>query len=426
MHNLFLGTAKHVMQVWMDKGILTKSHCEVIEHIAAKIKTPRDVGRLPLKISSSFAGFTADQWRNWVTIFSAVSLKTVLPTNHLHCWLLFVRACSLLCTRIITMEIIDEADRYLMQFCKQYVLLYGFENCTPNMHLHLHLKECLKDYATVHSFWCFSFKRLNGVLGKYHTNNKMIETQIMRKFLSEQQTNYKSVPPEADGMFQFTETMRGSLYESSSREDVVQLKSIAEYEKLHSNYSTDADLIRLLPPFYSGMLTSNELHKLKAVYTYIYPDMNITHFSPFYISAKKCDMAEELFTTCNTRERSSVIAAYWPVESLTDPLEKDLQVGIITQFLKHKISVKIPDKTEELTHIFCRINWFIKHNQERYYGSSALLCKDITYAESACSFIPIQRIACRCAYGRLDVVIPPYCTSEKVFVAIPIQLKYSF
>ena len=51
------------------------------------------------------------------------------------------------------------------------------------------------------------------MLGKYHTNNKMIETQIMQKFLSEQQTNYKSVPPEADGMFQFTEIMCGSLHE---------------------------------------------------------------------------------------------------------------------------------------------------------------------------------------------------------------------
>ena len=77
-------------------------------------------------------------------------------------------------------------------------------------------------------------------------------------------------------------------------------------------------------------------------------------------------------------------------------------------------------------HIFCRIKWSIKHNQEKWYGSSALLCTNITYGESACSFIPIQWIAYHCTYGHLDVVIPPHRTSQKVFVAIPIQLKYSF
>ena len=426
MHNLFLGTAKHVMQVWMDKNIITKSHCEVIEQTVAKIQTPRDVGRLPLKIASSFAGFTADQWRNWVTIFSAVSLKTVLPNNHLRCWLLFVRACSLLCTRVITVEHIDEADGYLVEFCKQYLSLYGFESCTPNMHLHLHLKECLKDYGTVHSFWCFSFERFNGILGKYHTNNKMTEAQIMQKFLSEQQIKSVTVPTEADDMFQLTEKMCGSLHESSSSEDILQLKSRAQYEKLHSNYSIDHDskIIYLLPPLFSGVLTLNEICKFRAVYKFMYPNVNIIHFSPFYVSAKKCDMAGELFTSCNTRERSSVITAYWPVESLTDPLEKSFQVGTIIQFLKHKIKVNTHDKTEELMHIFCRIKWSIKHNQQKWYGSSALLCTNITYGESACSFIPIQRIAHHCAYGHLDVVIPPHRTSQKVFVAIPIQLKY--
>ena len=55
-----------------------------------------------------------------------------------------------------------------------------------------------------------------------------------------------------------------------------------------------------------------------------------------------------------------------------------------------------------------------------------LLNTNITYGESACSFIPIQRIAHHCAYSHLDVVISPHRTSQKVFVAIPIQLKYSF
>ena len=60
---------------------------------------------------------------------------------------------------------------------------YGKERVTPNMHLHLHLKQCILDYGPVYSFWLFSFERFNGILGAFRTNNRSVEIQIMRKFL---------------------------------------------------------------------------------------------------------------------------------------------------------------------------------------------------------------------------------------------------
>lgn len=155
MHNLFLGTGKDVIKVWIEQGILTKKHFEEIEQMVSKFKTPQNIGRIPLKISSGFSGFTAEL----DCYFSPICLKGILRTNHLRCWLLFVQACRLLCTRIITVEAVDQADKYLLQFCKQFQLLYGREYCTPNMHLHLHLKDCLLDYGPVHSFWCYGFVR---------------------------------------------------------------------------------------------------------------------------------------------------------------------------------------------------------------------------------------------------------------------------
>jgi len=75
MHNLLLGTAKHIMKIWTTNGILTHGVLEVIEKRVSQIQSPIDVGRLPLKIGSGFAGFTADQWLNWVVIYSPVALK---------------------------------------------------------------------------------------------------------------------------------------------------------------------------------------------------------------------------------------------------------------------------------------------------------------------------------------------------------------
>ena len=64
MHNLLLGTAKHTIEVWKKKGLLSNKSLETVEERALCIKSPYDVGRLPSKIGS---GFSADQWLNWIT-----------------------------------------------------------------------------------------------------------------------------------------------------------------------------------------------------------------------------------------------------------------------------------------------------------------------------------------------------------------------
>ena len=172
MHNLLLGTSKYMFTLWQDREVLTYHNIVEIQGLCEKFYFPHDVGRLPLKIGSSFTGFTADQWRTWTTVLSPVVLRGILPDEHYKCWLLFVRACTMLCTRIISESTVDLADRFLLLFCRTIESLYGHSACTPNHHLSLHLRECLLDYGPVHSMWCFPFERYNGVLNKCHTNKK--------------------------------------------------------------------------------------------------------------------------------------------------------------------------------------------------------------------------------------------------------------
>lgn len=156
---------------------------------------------MPVKISSNFAGFTADQWKNWIMVYS-VALKDVLPTEHMRYWLLFVKACILLGTRSLTTQNISLADQYLVLFCKKFQEVNGPSVCTPNMHLHLHLSECLKDYGPVYGFWCYAFERYNGVLGAYPTNQRCIGPQIMKKFLTDQELRAAPFPVEFKSMHQ--------------------------------------------------------------------------------------------------------------------------------------------------------------------------------------------------------------------------------
>ena len=182
MHNLLLGTAKHVMSVWTTLGILEKSQFIKIQEKVDQFVTPSEVGRIPSKIASGFSGFTAEQWRNWCVIYSLCSLKGLVPHRDYGCWLLFVKAVNLLCQRSITIADLEKGDSLLVEFCSKFEELYGKDYFTINMHLHYHLKECISDFGPVYAFWLFSFERLNGVLGSYHTNCKDISLQLMRKF----------------------------------------------------------------------------------------------------------------------------------------------------------------------------------------------------------------------------------------------------
>lgn len=83
-------------------------------------------------------------------------------------------ACRLVCCHSISFGDCDKTHQKLVEFCKGFEDLYGAEQCTPNMHLCCHLMECVKDYGPVHSFWCFSFERYNGILGAYPKGSQNI------------------------------------------------------------------------------------------------------------------------------------------------------------------------------------------------------------------------------------------------------------
>ena len=184
MHNLFLGTAKRIVKkVWIERILILSHQFEDIQGKINAFKTPLDVGCIPRKIETGFAGFTADQFKNWTVLFSIPCLKDVLNDDDLECWRHFVLACRVLCQHSLTTTEIDLADVLLLRFCQRVELMYGKTVITPNMHMHCHYKQMLLDYGPVYSFWCFGYERYNGILGAQPTNNKNIEAQLMKRLL---------------------------------------------------------------------------------------------------------------------------------------------------------------------------------------------------------------------------------------------------
>ena len=183
MHCLFLGIAHWIVKrLWIDSGKLDKSDLEKIENRVKSIKVPSDLGRIPHKIATGegFSGFTADQWKNFILIYAIPSLWDLLEGSDREILNNFVRACSLLVCRIIDDDVLNEAHFRLLSVALLIEENYGSAAITPNIHLSLHLAECCRDYGPLYSFWCYSFERMNGVLGSYPNSRRQIEPELLR------------------------------------------------------------------------------------------------------------------------------------------------------------------------------------------------------------------------------------------------------
>ncbi|HJY10136.1 MAG TPA: hypothetical protein VJ250_04250, partial [Nitrososphaeraceae archaeon] len=125
------------------------------------------MGRIPRKIDigEGFSNFTADQWRTFFTIYATVALWDHLMGKDRRILTHFVRVCKILVSRIMQIDLMKEAHQRLIEIVKLIEEHYGRDKITPNLHLSLHLCECSYDFGPLYTFWCFSFERMNGILG---------------------------------------------------------------------------------------------------------------------------------------------------------------------------------------------------------------------------------------------------------------------
>src|SRR5271156_104102 len=151
---------------------------------AKQMKVPSDIGRIPFKIATGegFSGFTADQWKVFILVYATSITWDLLKKSEDRMILAnFVRACNILVCRSVSKDGLEEAHDRLLTMVKLIEEDYGPEKITPNLHLCLHICECALDYGPLYSFWCFSYERMNGLLGNYHTFIK--SNQIYRYFI---------------------------------------------------------------------------------------------------------------------------------------------------------------------------------------------------------------------------------------------------
>ena len=116
MHDLFLGTSKLMLHLWKDRGFLNNSAFEKIQEQIDSIILPSNIGCISSMISTGFAGFTAERWMHWTTLYKTIALQKYLSLEHYTHWCLYSKACSLMCRTYIHLREIEQADELLMSF----------------------------------------------------------------------------------------------------------------------------------------------------------------------------------------------------------------------------------------------------------------------------------------------------------------------
>ena len=269
----------------------------------------------------------------------------------------------------------------------------------------------------------FPFERLNKVLGTYHTNNKNIESQIMKKFLLQQKIKSFS----NDNVFEnfqelFTDSSKGSLSETDNS-CIFQLMELAKVRTFRSLSFKFHELnnIHIITDGSEIVLAPDHTKYLKIIYQQLYPQRQICHFSQFCKKFNSISIGNEIIR-CN--KKSGVIMAYWPASGCTlhSINYSYYNVGIIQFFISNIIKFQEDSHRVEEEHLFCFVEWKQRHVRYDWFGQSAIVSSTLNEVEDACCFMPVQCITSRCASAELSVNFGEIV--ENVFVACPINLKY--
>ena len=366
MHNLYWGTAKYIFsKIWRKRVIITDTDVKTINNRISSLIIPSNVhfGRLPSCMDHS-SSLTAEQWMLWVNYYSLFCLHGILPVEQLECWRHFVLASRLLCRRALSKDDIALADALLLQFCRRFELIYGPHAVTPNIHLHAHLVECVRDYGPMSSFWLFAFERFNGLLGDEPTNNRSIELQLMHRFLQDNANlslllSSPHVESEINRFFSGVVISHACSFSSIAHLDM----HIGQSPHTSPDYSLSSTKYTI------SAFTQFEMDILSKVYQKVFPSLlNQSLAQSFrkmltitiksqkvkadqYVSAKSVFGFEVSHSSgCATRSVFS------------DP---DFRPAKINYFVLHSMYV---NETEIVTHAFANVSWPMHHPLQHSIG----------------------------------------------------------
>ncbi|GES94182.1 uncharacterized protein LOC110233779 [Rhizophagus clarus] len=385
MHCLFLGIAKWIVtKLWIGEGILNNEKLKIMQERADMIKFPSDLGRCPVRITTGegFSSFTADMWKTFMLIFAIPITWSFLGYIDRKILAYFVRACKILTNRELQKNMLIEAFTRLIEMNKLIEQKYGQEKISPNLHLCLHICECALDYGPLSSFWCYSFERMNGILGSYNNSRRNIEPELLRIMSENTILQYFLSNCDNDHLFSSLEIIEprksvGSLaalddFASDEYQNFIRLSLIEE----DSAYGTECFPELLMKPRKETTLPNQILDLLVEFYNSLYNDYcfisiysiigsnNGTVVNPRIIQYGRIRIGADIYGSVQAarHEKSSyILARFVHYDGLID-----VYPGQVQFYFEHTIHL---NSSRSLTHSLALVKWYklVQDHSTRYY-----------------------------------------------------------
>lgn len=199
MHRVLLGVMKLLMSLWFgsthnQKGYYIGRKIALVDKRLSEINPPSIITRRPRKLSEHFKYYKASKYHSFLLYYSLPVLHDVLPQDYWNHYALLVIFIHTLLRQSVSNDQLLYCEQIIKQFCSQFEGLYGRRYMTTNVHLLLHLTECVRELGPLWVYSCFHFESQNGILKSLVHGTQHVEKQIMSSF--SYQKNLPAIPNE--------------------------------------------------------------------------------------------------------------------------------------------------------------------------------------------------------------------------------------
>lgn len=242
---------------------------------------------------------------------------------------------------------------------------------------------------------------------------------MMRKFLREQELMNSKFPDEMQEIQELIDDavkQRGTLLQTTVDPRLfTTTAATVDGNPPEINFTkTEAEFP--LPPICKTAVNAQYVRKLRHMYEYIYPNHRILHVSSFCQKFKHLLLSGCRYKSHPTdNQQASTVFAVW--------FDGTKRPAVIREFLSHDIMlVKENGKSERITHILAKVEWFVKHPlcTARYSSPLQIWCNDFESSlPPHANFMPVVRIQESCVSVK-TVIMVSSTQKEKVNVIIPL------
>jgi hypothetical protein len=272
-------------------------------------------------------------------------------------------------------------------------ILYGEQAVTPNMHMHVHLIDVMKNFGPVREFWLFSFERYNGLLSHQPKGTYMIESQLMKRFLYDSFADSFRFPSEFTADF-------SSVYHFKDKRYCGSVKQSPEPQS--------DDAYELPKQSTRSILYDSDKQNICKIYEQQHPGVEVVSVNSVYLKYRSMVICGKQYNA----NHKSVPLVKWDSQLFSNEpttLNSVLQDQPhywkrpikVHYFAKNSLMCKNPDSSSPFQEsiLLAVASWYYPHSMRFACGNPVQVwCSDIFESHGLHTYVPLHLFTARCAH----------------------------